>query len=742
MPKFFFCCVFFSLFSVIIEANSGSLFGIVEPFPENIYPLEFTSAQVTCVAFDASGVKTPEKILFMRRDEFNNYKELKPNDKLHFNSRTEILWDNKPMLFVTMHIRNVTLDDDSLYGALGSYECHAFAVGDVNERARHGFSVSVITKAEIPKVVVPDISVLQHDDDVTLICNLTEIGNKASNPLKRISWFKDGERLESVRNPDPQDPRDMLGPLKIKAVGLRDGGNYTCLLEVLLRNVKEYNVSDHTVIHMKSLFGIVEPFPENIYPLEFTSAEVTCVAFDLNGIKTPEKILFERRDEFNNFKPLNSTINPNLHFEIKAEPKYKLFVTMHIRNVTMKDDSTNKLGNYECHAYAVNHYVPARYGFSVNVVTVNEIPKVVVSEVKLLEHDMDASILCNMTERGSQDTRLVKVSWFKDGVVNRTVLIPNSPNSNNPLGPFVLEDVGVKDGGEYTCLLEVLLQNKRPYNVTDSTVISIAPWFEHEGEKEIVKEIGEGAKLECSAKGFPLNVEWKFKNESDEVVKSCISSSTNKRYNITRKGVYDPYYLAVSDLVTTDTGSYYCCLPSNCSESVDEDRCQRFVLTVGVAPWFEHEGEKEIVKEIGEGAKLECSAKGFPLNVEWKFKNESDEVVLRRISVTMSHAREYMTLITWPSVTWSRLTLEATTAACHQTALRASTRIGVSGLSSLSKTRKVVRWLWHCMVFWRCWLHSLRRPCFCKMTRGEAQKNRERRFVCLMYPFKKGRNMI
>ncbi|KAL9986533.1 hypothetical protein ACROYT_G000698 [Oculina patagonica] len=249
MPKFFFCCVFFSLFSVIIEANSGSLFGIVEPFPENIYPLEFTSAQVTCVAFDASGVKTPEKILFMRRDEFNNYKELKPNDKLHFNSRTEILWDNKPMLFVTMHIRNVTLDDDSLYGALGSYECHAFAVGDVNERARHGFSVSVITKAEIPKVVVPDISVLQHDDDVTLICNLTEIGNKASNPLKRISWFKDGERLESVRNPDPQDPRDMLGPLKIKAVGLRDGGNYTCLLEVLLRNVKEYNVSDHTVIH-------------------------------------------------------------------------------------------------------------------------------------------------------------------------------------------------------------------------------------------------------------------------------------------------------------------------------------------------------------------------------------------------------------------------------------------------------------------------------------------------------------
>ena len=43
-----------------------------------------------------------------------------------------------------MYINNVTLDDDSLKGPLGSYECHAFAVGDVNERARHGFSVSVI----------------------------------------------------------------------------------------------------------------------------------------------------------------------------------------------------------------------------------------------------------------------------------------------------------------------------------------------------------------------------------------------------------------------------------------------------------------------------------------------------------------------------------------------------------------------------------------------------------------------
>ena len=53
--------------------------------------------------------------------------------------------DGKKKLFVSMFIKNVTLADDSLYGALGRYECHAFAVGDAVERVRHGFSVSVIT---------------------------------------------------------------------------------------------------------------------------------------------------------------------------------------------------------------------------------------------------------------------------------------------------------------------------------------------------------------------------------------------------------------------------------------------------------------------------------------------------------------------------------------------------------------------------------------------------------------------
>ena len=42
-----------------------------------------------------------------------------------------------------MTIKKVTLNDDSTYGALGRYECHAFAVGDPVVRI-HGFRVNVI----------------------------------------------------------------------------------------------------------------------------------------------------------------------------------------------------------------------------------------------------------------------------------------------------------------------------------------------------------------------------------------------------------------------------------------------------------------------------------------------------------------------------------------------------------------------------------------------------------------------
>ena len=106
------------------------------------------------------------------------------------------------------------------------------------------------SEAEIPKVSVPKLSVLQHGETITIPCNLTE-GQGSQTPLTRISWFKNGVQIQSVRNPDPKEPKDSLGPLELTNVGVRDGGEYKCLLEVKLRNRKKYNVSDTTMVRSK-----------------------------------------------------------------------------------------------------------------------------------------------------------------------------------------------------------------------------------------------------------------------------------------------------------------------------------------------------------------------------------------------------------------------------------------------------------------------------------------------------------
>ena len=52
-----------------------------------------------------------------------------------------------------------------------------------------------------------------------------------------------------------------------------------------------------------------------------------------------------------------------------AENGRKLFVTIHIQNVTMNYDSQQgSLGRYECHAYAVGVSSAVKYGFSINVI--------------------------------------------------------------------------------------------------------------------------------------------------------------------------------------------------------------------------------------------------------------------------------------------------------------------------------------------------------------------------------------
>ena len=103
-----------------------------------------------------------------------------------------------------------------------------------------------ILGSEIPVVSVTKVNMLQHGDSITIFCNITEPSGWSR--LKKISWLKNGVVQQSLRNPNSDKPVDTLAPLVIKNAAARDGGNYSCELELELRYIKPYNVSDSTMI--------------------------------------------------------------------------------------------------------------------------------------------------------------------------------------------------------------------------------------------------------------------------------------------------------------------------------------------------------------------------------------------------------------------------------------------------------------------------------------------------------------
>ena len=64
-------------------------FGIQEPFPDNVYPIEGTETKVTCVAFDPSGNKTVERIQFMRKDRYARYTNITASENVEVTERRE-----------------------------------------------------------------------------------------------------------------------------------------------------------------------------------------------------------------------------------------------------------------------------------------------------------------------------------------------------------------------------------------------------------------------------------------------------------------------------------------------------------------------------------------------------------------------------------------------------------------------------------------------------------------------------
>ena len=102
--------------------------------------------------------------------------------------------------------------------------------------------------SSIPKIAVTDDIVANHGDKISLTCNVTDRGLKNAAVLKEITWMKEGEILERVKNPNPDDPEGTLRPFVIDSVETEDGGLYICVLLVLLKKQTQKNITGNVNI--------------------------------------------------------------------------------------------------------------------------------------------------------------------------------------------------------------------------------------------------------------------------------------------------------------------------------------------------------------------------------------------------------------------------------------------------------------------------------------------------------------
>ena len=67
----------------------SAAFGVAKPFPpEDNYPVELESLEITCIAFDPAGKVVPQKIEFIRTDRNSTEHVLMENGRIEFTNRS------------------------------------------------------------------------------------------------------------------------------------------------------------------------------------------------------------------------------------------------------------------------------------------------------------------------------------------------------------------------------------------------------------------------------------------------------------------------------------------------------------------------------------------------------------------------------------------------------------------------------------------------------------------------------
>ncbi|XP_025202794.1 Down syndrome cell adhesion molecule-like protein Dscam2 isoform X45 [Melanaphis sacchari] len=455
-----------------------------------------------------------------------------------------ILDDRIKQVSGTLIIREAKVDDS------GKYLC-------VVNNSVGGESVETVLTVTAPlnAIVEPTIQTVDFGRPATLTCNYE------GNPVKTISWLKDGKRLSS------HDGR----VLRIDSVRKEDKGMYQCFV----RNEQE-SAQGSAELKLGGRFEpphIKEYFNDNTMQ-PGVSLHLKCIA---SGNPTPE-INWELDS-----KRLSSTerLRIGQHITMAGEV---------VSYLNISSVHTNDGGHYRC--VAVSKVGTAEHTAHLNVYG---LPFIRPMDKKNIVSGENLFVTCPVA-----GYPLESITWERD---NRQLPI-NRKQKVFPNGTLIIENVErSSDQATYTCVARNAQGHTAKGNL--EVQVMVPPKMTPFTFGDDIPEAGETISIQCtvSSGDIPIEFAWTFNGKSTSDLANVFVSKIGRRVSS----------LTVESLTEKNVGNYSCLAKNMAGETGHTAS-----LYVNVPPrWILEPTDKAFAQ--GGDAKIECKADGFPKpQVTWK----------------------------------------------------------------------------------------------------------------------------
>ncbi|XP_044595846.1 Down syndrome cell adhesion molecule-like protein Dscam2 isoform X14 [Cotesia glomerata] len=443
----------------------------------------------------------------------------------------------------TLIIREARVEDS------GKYLC-------IVNNSVGGESVETVLTVTAPlsAEIEPRVQTVDFGRPATFTCNVR------GNPIKTISWMKDGKALGH------EDPI-----LRIESVKKEDKGMYQCFV----RNDQE---SAQATAELK-LGGRFEPpqikqafQEETLQP--GPSMFLKCVA---SGNPTPE-ITWELDG-----KRLSNTERLQVGQYVKVNGDV-------VSHLNISSIHTNDGGLYKC--IAASKVGSAEHSARLNVYG-----------LPFIRHMDKKAIVAGETLRVTCPVAgypIESIVWERD----TRVLPINRKQKVFPNGTLIIENVERhSDQATYTCVA----RNAQGYSArgTLEVQVMVPPTVQSFAFTKLPMNAGEFANLQCivSTGDLPLTIRWSYPGEEMGGSSGVIAKKVADRVSM----------LMISSLTAKHAGDYVCTAENPAGTSFYSTP-----LTVNVPPrWILEPTDKAFAQ--GSDARVECKADGFPKpQVTWK----------------------------------------------------------------------------------------------------------------------------